>query len=89
MPKNRWRAALRFGGMTADNRFEATENWIAWLNEDDWGIGLYVPDVTSMLAGRNEYSVDTGVVGIFPDEAVPCTYTAPLGVFYMPSYVSI
>ena len=73
---------------TAENRFEATENWIAWLNEDDWGIGLYVPDVTSMLAGRNEYSVDTGVVGIFPDEAVQCTYTAPLGVFSMPSYES-
>lgn len=73
---------------TSANRFEATENWIAWVNEENWGIGLYVPDVTSMLAGRNGYSVDTGALGIAPDEAVPCTYTAPLGVFSMPSYES-
>ena len=69
-----------------DNRFRATENWIAWLNEDDWGVGLYVPDVETMLVGRNAYSVDIGDIGVIPAQAGACTYTAPLGVFTMPNY---
>jgi len=73
---------------TSANRFRATENWIAWLNEDDWGIGLYVPDVEHMLVGRNEYTVDMSNIGVDPSGAVSCTYTAPLGKFSMPTYDS-
>lgn len=73
---------------TSANRFRATENWIAWLNEDDWGIGLYVPDVENMLVGRNEYTVDMSNIGVDPSGAVSCTYTAPLGKFSMPTYDS-
>ena len=71
---------------TSENRFRASENWIAWVNDENWGVGLYVPDVTNMLVGRNEFSVNAGAIGLTPSEAVPCTYTAPLGVFNMPTY---
>ena len=71
---------------TSENRFRATENWIAWVNAENWGVGLYVPDVENMLVGRNRFSVNAGVIGLSPSEAIPCTYTAPLGVFNMPTY---
>lgn len=70
------------------SRFDATENWIAWVNEDDWGIGLYVPDIEKMLVGRNRYSVDLSMIGVEPSGSMSCTYTAPLGVFSMPTYES-
>ena len=73
---------------TSDNRFNATENWIAWLNEDNWGVGLYVPDVKSMVCGRFEYSVDRDDIGLDPSIADRCTYAAPLGQFSMESYTS-
>jgi hypothetical protein len=75
-------------GVAGENRFNATENWIAWVNDDDWGIGLYVPDIEKMLAGRNGYSVEISAIGLDPSTAAPCTYTAPLGVFSMPTYQS-
>lgn len=73
---------------TSDNRFNATENWIAWLNEDNWGVGLYVPDVKSMVCGRFEYSVDRSDIGLDPSIADRCTYAAPLGQFSLESYSS-
>ena len=71
---------------TSDNRFRATENWIAWVNDEKWGVGLYVPDVETMLVGRNRYSLDISEIGMDPSQAVGCTYTAPLGSFSMPTY---
>ena len=71
-----------------DSRFNATENWIGWVNDDHWGIGLYVPDVQRMLAGRAGYSVSFDEIGIEPSQAAPTTYVAPLGVFSMPVYES-
>lgn len=73
---------------TVGNRFRATENWIAWVNEEKWGVGLYVPDVESMLVGRAAYSVDLSYVGDIPSASMCCTYTAPLGSFSMPTYDS-
>ena len=73
---------------TSENRFKTYENWIAWLNEDNWGIGLYVPDVTDMLVGRASYTTDFSLIGSQPSLAPNCTYTAPLGHFSMPNYES-
>ncbi len=33
-----------------------TETWAAWTNEEDYGIGLFVPGTEIMLAGRYEYN---------------------------------
>lgn len=71
---------------TMDNRFRASENWIAWLNEGNWGVGLFVPNVESMLVGRAGYTDRFTDLGINPYLANACTYTAPLGVFSMPNY---
>lgn len=80
-----------WGNGGAENRFNATENWIAWVNEEGWGVGLYVPDVERMLAGRNGYfpfAERYEQLGSDPSNASPCTYTAPLGVFSLPTYES-
>ncbi len=71
---------------TAANRFKASENWIAWVNEENWGIGLYVPDVVNMLAGRMMVlSTETSKVPALQNST---TYTAPVAQFIMPNYVT-
>lgn len=38
-------------------RYSNTETWCAWVNNEiDFGIGLYVPNVDRLLAGRNAYN---------------------------------
>ncbi len=63
---------------------ENNETWCAWINEtDDYGIGLYTPNVTELFAGRNEYDVN-------PDEmdatAQACSYVAAIGYFRLANY---
>ena len=51
-----------------------TEVWSAWVSsKDDYGIGLYVPNVDMLKAGRNAYNASKAA----DDPA--CNYTAPLG----------
>ena len=50
-----------------------TETWCAWTNtESDFGIGLYVPNVDTHLAGRHLYD------GTTIARNNPCNYVAPL-----------
>ena len=64
-----------------------TETWCAWINKnDDYGIGLYTPNVTSLFAGRNEYEES-------PDEvdasAQACSYVAAIGNFGLVNYETL
>ncbi len=61
-----------------------TETWCAWINKnDDYGIGVYTPNITEFFAGRNEYDVN-------PDEkdatGQACSYVAAIGYFQLVSY---
>jgi len=33
------------------SRWQATENWVAHLNDDDYGLGIYTPEVQSYIGG--------------------------------------
>lgn len=52
-----------------------TETWCAWTDDSGYGVGLFTPKATSLLAGRYQYdgSADAG--------ADSTNYVAPLGVF--------
>lgn len=81
------KADLEFWGdplYSADCRFEMkeqnTETWCAWYNEDeDYGIGLYVPNISVLYAGRYKYD------GSKDPEASSTSYVAPLNTFQMVS----
>ena len=52
-----------------------SETWCAWTDDSGYGIGLFTPEVTSLLAGRYQYdgSSDPG--------ANSTNYVAPLRRF--------
>lgn len=52
-----------------------TETWCAWTDGSGYGIGLYTPQATSLLAGRFEYDGSADANGN------PTNYVAPLDVF--------
>lgn len=52
-----------------------TETWCAWTDGDGYGVGLYTPIATSLLAGRFQYN------GTADPNADPTNYVAPLGFF--------
>ena len=70
----------------AENKIKCTENWISWVNEDDWGLGLYVPSVTSVFAGRT-FSYYTNYYDS-PSESPETTYAAPLINYTIRSYTT-
>lgn len=80
------RADLAFWDGNKDCRFRLTENWSAWVNDENWGIGLYVPDAVSALAGRTAGFTLDAPADDRPDKAASSTYTAPLGNFSMVTY---
>ena len=51
------------------------ETWCAWTDDNGYGVGLFTPKATSLLAGRYEYdgSADAG--------ADATNYVAPLSIF--------
>lgn len=57
-----------------------TETWCAWVDKDDYGIGLYVPAATMYIAGR--YCHD----GTKDPAAGPTNYVAPLYMLRLISY---
>ena len=65
---------------------ENTETWCAWTNDDenyDFGLGLYVPNISCYLAGRFMYNDS-------PDSSDPATnFVAPLRNMIMKSYKPI
>lgn len=30
----------------------SSEGWFAWVNEEDWGVGVYIPGISNYLSGR-------------------------------------
>ena len=61
-----------------------TETWCAWTNtEDDFGIGLFVPNVDTHLAGRFLYD------GTPVSKLNPCNYVAPLKHLKLTSFEAL
>ena len=84
-----WRHELRFWGdeeYASECRFRIkepnTETWCAWVStEDNYGIGLYSPNIDRYSAGRYQYvetlGVSTGTRGSKDPSANPTSYVAP------------
>ena len=54
---NFWGDSTYYNDCTFLMKNSNTETWCAWTNPgDDFGIGLYVPNVDSMLAGRHAFN---------------------------------
>ena len=84
-----WRHELRFWG---DSNYSGecsfrikepnSETWCAWVStEDNYGIGLYSPNIDRYSAGRYQYietlGVSTGTKGSKDPSANPTSYVAP------------
>ncbi|MBQ7358379.1 MAG: hypothetical protein IJW65_06565 [Clostridia bacterium] len=64
-----------------------TETWCAWINKAaDYGIGLYTPNISILLAGRHAYESE-------PDTVNPasgsCSYVAPLRTLRLASFEAL
>ncbi len=55
--------------------YSITENWAAYTDKRDWGVGVYVPGVTQITAYRYEGSGSTG------SDGDACSYFAPIRSF--------
>ena len=62
---------------------ENTETWCAWVDDNDYGIGLYVPNVRRLIGGRYCYD------GTKDPAAGPTNYVAPLTMIRLVSYEPI
>ncbi len=86
-----FRDDLNFWGdprYAADSSFHIRENntetWCSWTNpKDDYGIGLYVPNVDMYFAGKHAYNKSKD-----PANGA-CNYVAPLNQLQMVSYQPI
>jgi hypothetical protein len=54
------------------SHWQATENWVAHLNDDNFGLGIYTPDVQSYIGGFN------GKKGVGGTKAPATGYCAPI-----------
>lgn len=68
--------------------FEATEYWCAWTNleGDGFGLGLYVPGISKMLAGVFDRG---GKIGDDPSTSSPTSYVAALKTLALKSFVPL
>lgn len=65
-------------------REKNTETWCAWINgQDDYGLGVYVPNIDQLKAGRYLYD------GSKSDTANSTGYVAPVNVMKMVSFKAI
>ena len=60
-----------------------TETWCAWTDDNDWGIGLYVPNVNMLIGGRHAYN------GTKEPHDAACNYVAPLKAVKLQSFVPL
>ena len=60
-----------------------TETWCAWTDDNDWGIGLYVPGVEMLIGGRHAYN------GTKEPHDAACNYVAPLKAIKLQSFVPL
>lgn len=68
--------------------FQAMEYWCAWTNLEDegFGIGLYVPGISNMLAGVFDRG---GSVGADPSASGPTSYVAALKALSIRSFAPL
>ncbi len=62
---------------------ENSESWCAWCDDNDYGIGLYVPNVRRYIGGRFSYN------GTKDPAAGPTNYVAPIAMMRLASYEPI
>lgn len=60
-----------------------TETWCAWTDDNDWGIGLYVPGVELLVGGRHMYN------GTKEPHHAATNYVAPLKSLKLQSFVPL
>lgn len=60
-----------------------TETWCAWTDDNDWGIGLYVPGVELLVGGRHAYN------GTKEPHHAACNYVAPIKSIKLQSFVPL
>ncbi|HBO50527.1 MAG TPA: hypothetical protein DD471_00965 [Planctomycetes bacterium] len=58
-----------------NERGKASENWVAYLDDKDWGIGIYTPGTETFTCYRFKGNGKTGPTGS------ACSYVAPLRRF--------
>ena len=80
--------SLEFWGGSENPYFKLkrgnTETWCAWVNKsDDYGIGLYVPNVDMFIAGRHAYESDVDATDA---SSGSCSYVAPINSLRIVSY---
>ena len=79
-----WGDAKYVGDCTSYLRESNTETWCAWVNTDvDFGIGLYVPGVDRLKAGRYQYNQSKSA----DDNAT--NYVAPYNTMQMVAYEAL
>lgn len=78
---NFWGDAQYVEDCTFTMKEDNTETWCAWINPtDNYGLGIYVPNVDQFKAGRYEYS------GTKNAKDVPSNYVAPLNIIKLVSF---
>ena len=66
-----------WAGNSSQNYAAATEGWYAWIDGTGFGVGLYVPNVSRVLAGRH-YGANSSYVASYSPDEDPTNYFAPL-----------
>ena len=81
---NFWGSAEYVNDCTMKMKVNNTETWCAWVNpDDDFGLGLFVPNIDVFKAGRYEFD------GTKKDKDNPTNYVAPLNIIKINSYKPI
>ncbi len=81
---NFWGSAEYVNDCTMKMKVNNTETWCAWVNpDDDFGLGIYVPNVDVFKAGRYEYD------GSKRAQDNPTNYVAPLNIIKIVSFTPI
>ena len=65
---------------SAYHYMNSKENWCAWVNDNDYGVGVFTPIANILLAGRHMYNGSTS-----PSDTAT-NYVAPLITYKMESY---
>lgn len=58
---------------SADIVWKHPEDWFAWVNDDNFGVGVYIPDVSFYASGRSNPSVNA------LDQGNNNAFTSPMG----------
>lgn len=81
---------LGFWGDGAYRTTNPTEGWFAWVNQDDFGIGMYVPGITRFGSGRSNASTsaDFGLNNNASNSTMLTDYRPAATSSYTQCYVS-